>query len=100
MLETIRKYKSELPQQMNTKEVQSSSFYFTNYITVVNCIPKKKNVVRMSTLHHDNEVSNRNDKKPKMILDYNASNGAVDTFDQVTYNLRIILANEKQTDGR
>ncbi|KAJ4430318.1 hypothetical protein ANN_22531 [Periplaneta americana] len=40
----------------------------------------------MSTLHHVNQVSNRNDKKPQMILDYNASKGAVDTLDQVTYS--------------
>ncbi|KAJ4427801.1 hypothetical protein ANN_25454 [Periplaneta americana] len=86
MLGTIRKNKSELPQQMNKKEIHSSSFYFTNDTTVVNCIPKKnKNVVLMSTLHHVNEVSNRNDKKARMILDYNAAKEAVDTLDQVTY---------------
>ncbi|KAJ4446385.1 hypothetical protein ANN_13081 [Periplaneta americana] len=85
MLGIIQKNKPELPQQMN-KEVHSSSFYFTHDITVVHCISKKnKNFVIMSTLHHDNEVSNRNDKKPQMILDYNASEGAVDIFDQVTY---------------
>ncbi|KAJ4425533.1 hypothetical protein ANN_27727 [Periplaneta americana] len=85
MLGTIRKNKPELPQQMNKKEIHSSSFYFTNDTTAVNCVPKKnKNVMLMSTLHHDNEVSNRNDKKPQMILDYNASKVAVDTFDQVT----------------
>ncbi|KAJ4449074.1 hypothetical protein ANN_00469 [Periplaneta americana] len=39
----------------------------------------------MSTLHHVNEVSNRNDKKPQIILDYNASKKAVDTLYQVTY---------------
>ena len=70
---------------MDNKEGHSSSFYFTNDTTVVNYIPKKnKNVVLISTLHHDNEVSNRNDKKPQIILDYNSTKGAVDTLDQVT----------------
>ncbi|KAJ4440658.1 hypothetical protein ANN_08805 [Periplaneta americana] len=59
--------------------------YFTHDTTVVNFISKNnKNFVIMSTLHLDNEASNRNDKKPQMILDYNASKLAVDIFDQVT----------------
>jgi hypothetical protein len=54
------------------KEVQSSRYYFTDGTTVVNYVPKKnKNVVLMSTLHHDNKISNRQDCKPIMILDYN-----------------------------
>lgn len=69
MLGTIRKNKPELPEEMPNKEVHSSSFYFTEDTTVVNYIPKKnKNVILMSTLHHDKEVSNRPDKKPQMII--------------------------------
>ncbi|XP_047106979.1 piggyBac transposable element-derived protein 4-like [Schistocerca piceifrons] len=84
MLGTIRKNKPELPHKMTNKEVHSSSFYFTNDTTVVNYIPKRhKNVVLMSTLHHDAEISDRADKKPKMILDYNSTKGAVDTLDQL-----------------
>ena len=50
---------------------------------MVNYIPKKnKNVVLISTLHHDNEVRNRNDKKPQIILE--STKEAVDTLDQVT----------------
>lgn len=83
MLGTIRKNKPELPQQMTNKEVHSSSFYFTEDTTVVNYVPRKyKNVVLMSTLHHDNKVSDRQDHKPEMILDYNATKGAVDTLDK------------------
>ena len=40
-LETIWKNKLELPQQMDNKEVHSTSFYFPNDTTVVNYIPKK-----------------------------------------------------------
>ncbi|CAH2009351.1 unnamed protein product [Acanthoscelides obtectus] len=37
----------------------------------------------MSTLHHDKAISDRADKKPQVILDYNATKGAVDTLDQL-----------------
>lgn len=69
---------------MDNKEGHSSSFYFTNDTTVVNYIPKKNKNILISTLHHDNEVSNRNDKEPQSILDYNSTKGVVDTLDQVT----------------
>lgn len=84
MLGTIRKNKPELPQNLCNKEVHSSSFYFTKDTTIVNYIPKKnKNVILMSTLHNDRAVSTRDDKKPEMILEYNATKGAVDTLDQL-----------------
>ncbi|CAH1999335.1 unnamed protein product [Acanthoscelides obtectus] len=83
MIGTIRRNKPELPQLTN-KEVHSSTFYFTQDTTIVNYIPKKnKNVVLMSTLHHDKAISDRADKKPQVILDYNATKGAVDTLDQL-----------------
>ena len=37
----------------------------------------------MSTAHNSKEVSNREDKKPKIILDYNATKGAVVTLDKL-----------------
>lgn len=84
MLGTIRKNKPELPKNMTNNEVHSSSFYFTKDTTIVNYVPKKnKNVLLMSTMHHDQTISNRPDKKPKIILDYNACKGAVDTLDQL-----------------
>ena len=84
MIGTIRKNKTELPQQMSNKDVYSSSFYFTKDTTVVNYISKKnKNVVLMSTLHRDKTINNKEDKKPQIILDYNATKGAVDTLDQL-----------------
>ncbi|KAG8222473.1 hypothetical protein J437_LFUL000835 [Ladona fulva] len=41
-------------------------------------------------MHNSKEISNRVDKKPKMILDYNSTKGAVDTLDQLiaTYTCR------------
>ncbi|KAM3926735.1 piggyBac transposable element-derived protein 4-like [Leptodactylus fuscus] len=85
MLGTLRKNKPELPQGILSKrEVYSSTFYFSGNTTVVSYVPKKtKQVILMSTMHYDNAVSDREDRKPDIILDYNATKGAVDTLDQV-----------------
>ncbi|GFY20114.1 hypothetical protein TNCV_2148071 [Trichonephila clavipes] len=82
MLSTIRKNKPKLPEEMLNKEVHISLFYFTEDTAVVNYIPKKnKNVPLMRTLHRGKEVSNRPDKKPLMILDYNSTERAVYTLE-------------------
>ena len=84
MVGTIRKNKAELPKELKNKEIHSSEFFFTKDTTVVNYVPKKnKNVLLMSTFHHSKEISERSDKKPQIIMDYNASKGAVDTLDQL-----------------
>ncbi|KAM3936782.1 LOW QUALITY PROTEIN: piggyBac transposable element-derived protein 4-like [Leptodactylus fuscus] len=84
MLGTMRKNKPELPQGILSKrEVDSSTFYFSGNTTVVSYVRKTKQVILMSTMHHDNAVSDREDRKPDIILDYNATKGAVDTLDQV-----------------
>ena len=70
MLGTNRKNKSELTEEIPNKKIYSSLFYFTDGTIVVNYIPKKnKNVILMSTLHDDKDIS----KKPQMVLDYNAT---------------------------
>lgn len=84
---TIRKNKPELPPEiLETKRrpLYSSYFAFTENTTVVSYIPKKnKSVNLLSTLHHGPEVSDRADKKPVIILDYNKCKGGVDTMDKV-----------------
>lgn len=83
---TIRKNKPELPPEiLETKRrpLYSSRFAFTENTTVVSYIPKKnKSVNLLSTLHHSSEVSDRTDKKPVIILDYNKCKGGVDTLDK------------------
>jgi len=84
MLGTMRRNKTELPNVSRKEAVQHSQFYFTKDTTVVSYIPKKnRNAVLMSIAHNSKEVSNRQDKKPKIILDYNATKGAVGTLDKV-----------------
>lgn len=85
MLGTVRKNKPELPLMTTKNELHRSYFFFTKDTTVVSYVPKKnRNVILMSTLHNSKEVSDREDKKPLIILDYNRTKGAVDTLDQVT----------------
>ena len=86
MVGTIRKNQPELPKELKKKKkfIVPCSFFFTEDSTAVNYVPPKNiNVLVMSTLHHSNEISERSDKKPQIIMDYNASKGAVNTLDQL-----------------
>lgn len=94
MVGTVRRNKPELPPTLVTtrgREVFSSKFAFTHDTTVVSYMPKKnKNVILMSTLHKAAEISTREDRKPTMILEYNANKGGVDNLDKVagTYSCK------------
>jgi hypothetical protein len=92
MVGTVRKNKPELPPALletKGREAFSSKFAFT--ATLVSYLPKKnKNVVLLSTLHKTAEMSDREDRKPAIILDYNHNKGGVDNLDKVigTYSCR------------
>ncbi|XP_016409956.1 piggyBac transposable element-derived protein 4-like, partial [Sinocyclocheilus rhinocerous] len=87
MIGTVRKNKPELPSALVTRRNRtrfSSLFAFTETHTIVSYCPKKnKNVILMSTAHKDAAVSEREDRKPKMILDYNTTKGGVDNLDKI-----------------
>ena len=55
---------------------------------------RNKNVVLLSTLHKMAEISEREDRKPAIILDYNHNKGCMDNLDKVigTYNCRRMTA--------
>ncbi|XP_029907418.1 piggyBac transposable element-derived protein 4-like [Myripristis murdjan] len=88
MVGTVRKNRAELPAELlviKNRAPQSSMFAFTDTTALVSYCPKKgKNVVLMSTLHKNAEINTREDQKPSMILDYNATKGGVDNLDKVT----------------
>lgn len=46
----------------------------------------------MSTVHKDQEVSEREDRKPEMILYYNRIKSGVDSFDKVFATLYFFIA--------
>ncbi|XP_053956308.1 piggyBac transposable element-derived protein 4-like [Anastrepha ludens] len=73
------------PDLVNIKRrpLNSSIFAFTEQTTLVSYILKKNRaVILLSTLHHDSKISNRRDKTPEIILDYNKCKGGVDTLDK------------------
>ena len=84
---TVRKNKRFIPPVLKEKgrEVYSSQFVFSGNQTLVSYIPKKeKNVILLSTQHHEVNVhDNRDDKKPEIILHYNKTKPPVDTLDQL-----------------
>ncbi|XP_047241326.1 piggyBac transposable element-derived protein 4-like [Girardinichthys multiradiatus] len=98
MVGTVRKNKPELPPALlasKEREVFSSKFAFTPNTTLVSYLPKKnKNVVLLSTLHTDSDISIHEDRKPIIILDYNRNKGGVDNLDKLigTYSCRRMTA--------
>ncbi|CAM4635701.1 unnamed protein product [Leuciscus chuanchicus] len=87
MVGTVRKNKPELPPALLTTRDRvcfSSIFAFTETHSVVSHCPKRgKNVLLMSTCHKDAKVSDREDKKPDVMLDYNRCKGGVDNLDKM-----------------
>lgn len=98
MVGAVRKNKPELPPALlasKRREVLSSKFAFTPTTALVSYLPKKnKNVVLLSTLHTDGDISDREDRKPVIILNYNRNKGGVDNLDKVigTYSCRRMTA--------
>ncbi|XP_052338608.1 piggyBac transposable element-derived protein 4-like [Oncorhynchus keta] len=73
------------------REAFSSKFAFTPTTTLVSYLPKRnKNVVLLSTLHKTAEISDREDRKQAIILDYNHNKGGVDNLEKGigTYSCR------------
>ncbi|XP_052463478.1 piggyBac transposable element-derived protein 4-like [Carassius gibelio] len=87
MIGTVRSNKPELPPallSMKDRVRLSSMFAFTDTHTLVSYCPRKnKNVLLMSTFHRDAKVSDKDHKKPEIILDYNQTKGGVDNLDKV-----------------
>uniref|UniRef100_A0A9J8C7C7 PiggyBac transposable element-derived protein domain-containing protein n=1 Tax=Cyprinus carpio carpio TaxID=630221 RepID=A0A9J8C7C7_CYPCA len=87
MIGTVRSNKPELPPallSMKNRTRLSSMFAFTDTHTLVSYCPRKnKNVLLMSTLHRDDKVSDKDHKKPEIILDYNHTKGGVDNLDKL-----------------
>ncbi|XP_052423852.1 titin homolog isoform X1 [Carassius gibelio] len=87
MIGTVRSNKPELPPallSMKNRTRLSSMFAFTDTHTLVSYCPRKnKNVLLMSTIHRDDKVSDKDHKKPEIILDYNHTKGGVDNLDKL-----------------
>jgi hypothetical protein len=88
LLGTMRKNRTELPPEFlpKTRQQFESKFAFTNNTALVSYAPRKnKTVVLLSTMHSKPDTYDEVEEcKPYMILDYNMTKGAVDSFDQKT----------------
>ncbi|UYV82603.1 hypothetical protein LAZ67_22000093 [Cordylochernes scorpioides] len=88
-LGTMRKNKPQNPPQFQPhpkRESGTSIFGFSGTKTLVSYVPKKrKSVIRISSMHHDNKCDETTGK-PDIIMDYNLTKGGVDTIDQMVSN--------------
>ena len=84
---TIRSNKREIPPEFKAnsqRQQHSCVFGFTRRMMMCSYVPKRhKSVILLSTQHRRPEISDRDDRKPLVILDYNSCKGAVDTIDQM-----------------
>jgi len=91
---TLRKNKSDIPVEFlpnRDRVVNDTLFGHQENLTLVSYVPTKgKSVILLSSMHTDAQISNREDKKPEIILNYNRSKGSVDTLDQMveTYSTK------------
>lgn len=88
---TMRKNKAEIPLEFldPNRQVHSSLFGFQKNCTIVSYVPKKKkNVILLSSLHHDNTIDEDSGdlRKPEIITAYNSTKGGVDVVDQLCAN--------------
>ena len=83
---TVKKGRKEVFPQLypsKDREEHSTRFYFSDYMTFVSYVPKRRRVVNvLTTQHHDKRISDIK-KKPEVILYYNATMGGSDTIDQI-----------------
>ncbi|XP_071056421.1 piggyBac transposable element-derived protein 4-like [Onthophagus taurus] len=89
---TLRNNKREIPPSFlpnRKKEILSSQFAFAEKTTLVSFTPKRsKSVILLSTVHSTATIDEQS-KKPEIILFYNSTKGAVDTFDQMAHNYTV-----------
>lgn len=96
---TIRKNKRQIPEaflKVKDREINSSMFGFQENFTLVSYVPKKgKNVLLMSSLHHDDAVEDGENKLPEIISFYNLTKGGVDIVDQLSSSYDVSRASRR-----
>ena len=102
LLGTVNKNRKEVPSEMvdaKTRVVDTSNYLFTKLATLVSYVPRKnKSVVLLSSSHVqflEGELSATG--KPRIILDYNATKGGVDTIDQMRQEYSCARATRRWT---
>lgn len=82
---TLKKNKREIPKEFQpskTRDVGTTLYGFTNQITMLSHVPKKrKAVLLVSSMHHSIETDETTGK-PEIIAYYNSTKGGVDDIDK------------------
>lgn len=92
MVGTVSHNKRFLPKALQIvkgRQNESSVFAYrlNPSITLTSYIPRKnKNVILMSTLHHDGQIDRNDRNKPEIMKFYNNTKFGVDTLDQLVGN--------------
>lgn len=87
---TLRKNKREIPKtllEVKQRQSTSSMFGFQKHTTMVSYVPKKgKNVILLSSLHHDDMIDELTGDKnlPEIISFYNFTKGGVNVVDELS----------------
>ena len=80
----IRRHLLEEMKSTIRRDINSTIFAWNGPIMLVSFIQKRrKNVLVLCTEHDKPEVSDRHDKKPMAILDYNTTKAGVDKVDEM-----------------
>lgn len=92
LIGTLKKNKKEIRtafQADKRKEISSVLFAFQKDKMLTSYVPCKNKVVILISTLHDTEAINPVTNKPQVIIDYNATNGVVDTVDKMcaTYSV-------------
>lgn len=91
---TLRKNKACIPpefQPNKNRETRTTLFGFQKNITIASHVPKPgKAVIFLSTMHHDDKMTEKNGKVMSEINKYyDLTKGGVDTFDQLIHEYMI-----------
>jgi hypothetical protein len=87
VLGTINSNRRHVPDELKCDRGRlafSTLFAWNDSVMIASYVPKPRKVVLMLSTEHDQpDISQRSDRKPVVILDYNATKGGVDTVDQM-----------------
>lgn len=89
---TIKKNKRELPAEFTdikylNRKPGTSLFLYSDSMTLVSYKPKINKLVTLVSSAHFDSAINETSNKPEIVLNYNQTKGAVDSFDQMCHNM-------------
>ena len=81
---TLRRNKKYFPAEIvdvKNRSKQSSAFLYYGNITLVSSVPNKKNVLLLSSTHHQPTLEENG--KPETVMYHNSTKGGIDPLDQM-----------------